>query len=357
MSLTVLSIAFPFAAVGPNSVGGAEEILATMDEALTEAGHNSIVVACEGSQTQGSLFPVPQPRASVLTEADQARARDQYQAAIDRALAAHTVDLVHMHCMDFHEYRIAADIPVLVTLHLPIAWYPARVWERLARTAQFVCVSESQRRTCPPELRNVMVIENGIALPPYREQNKENFALVLGRICPEKNQHEALQAGTAAGVPVLLGGSVYRYRDHLRYFDEKIKPLLEQRDGNPGHRFLGRVGPERKWELLAKARCLLHPTLAPETSSLVAMEAIAAGTPVIAYPSGALPEVVQHGETGLLVHGPAQMADAIRRLDSISPRKCREAAERRFAKEHMVQRYLQLYGDIAQTRRIEPLYA
>lgn len=336
MSLTVLSVAFPFAPVGPKSIGGAEQVLTELDRALVAAGHTSLVLACEGSQTAGKLFPVH------LSE-DSARNHHspEFQSAMDQVLDAHRVDLVHMHGFDFHQYRLPAHIPILVTLHLPVAWYPQSIWTALSGNLHLQCVSQSQLRSCPPEFRNLPVIANGIALSPPQGVQKSDFALVLGRICPEKNQHAALQAGTLAGTRVLLGGQIFPYPEHERYFHEKIKPLLRD-----GHEFLGPLPPARKQELLATARCLLHPTLAPETSSLVAMEALAAATPVLAYRSGALPEIVDEGVTGFLIDTPEEMASAIAHLHTIHPEACRAAAEQRFSRERMVREYFSLYRSL-----------
>ncbi len=117
-----------------------------------------------------------------------------------------------------------------------------------------------------------------------------------------------------------------------------IRPRLNERI-----RFIGLVGGERKAQLMAGARCLLVPSLAPETSSLVAMEAMASGTPVVAFPSGALKEIVTHGRTGFLVNNAEEMADAIVECDSISPQACRAEAEQKFSSERMFAEYLDLY--------------
>jgi glycosyltransferase involved in cell wall biosynthesis len=346
MPLTVLNIAFPLAPTSPDSVGGAEQVLADLDRALVAHGHTSLVVAAEGSETAGRLWPVPVPKREVLTDDDKRFVRAQVQASIDRALAAQQVDLVHMHGIDFADYKLPADIPVLVTLHLPLAWYPRGIWETCGPNVHFCCVSHSQRNRAPARLRDCAVVENGVPLPPFSPDTpRENYALVMGRICPEKNQHAALEAGTRAGLPVYLAGHVFPYREHRDYFDHKIQPLLLA--PSPGHRFLGPLSSGRKQHLLAHARCLLHPTLAPETSSLVAMEALAAGTPVIAYRSGALPGIVDDGHTGFLVDSLDQMADAIAGLDRISHAACRAAAEQRFCRDRMVHGYFELYRTLA----------
>jgi glycosyltransferase involved in cell wall biosynthesis len=212
-------------------------------------------------------------------------------------------------------------------------------------------VSESQRRTWPAGAAipgEVVVVENGVAIPErWNQGEREPFAVVLGRICPEKNQHEALDAGTMAGVAVWIGGHTFPYREHQEYFSDKIAPRLQSNGAGPQHRFLDSVPPHDKRELLSRARCLLHPTRAPETSSLVAMEAMAAGTPVIAYRSGALEDIVEHGVTGFLVDNVREMAEAIGKVGQISPSACRSGAERRFSRERMVGAYLNLYGQMA----------
>jgi glycosyltransferase involved in cell wall biosynthesis len=333
--LNVLSVAYPLAPAGPDSVGGAEQILSALDRALVEAGHRSVVVAHEQSQVWGRLLGTRIP-AGQITDEVRDRVRAEHQANIDRAIGQGPVDLIHLHGIDFDQYRLPAGIPAVVTLHLPPSWYPETIWRR--RDVRFVCVSESQRRSCPPEARDAHVIANGVPIGRMVKRARRNFGLALGRICPEKNFHEALAAGTRAGIPVLLGGEVFPYPEHLRYFREEIQPRLRN-----GHRFLGPVTLRRKVRLLRAARCLLLPTLAPETSSLVAMEAMAEGTPVVAYPSGAVPEIVRDGVTGFLVSGVAQMAAAIGRLDQIEPGACREEAKARFSRERMNHEYLALY--------------
>ena len=135
MPLTVLQAAYPYAPVRPDGVGGAEEILCALDRALLRHGHRCLVVAYEGSAPAGELHPVPLPgfRDRELSDEQRTQVQAAYQASLDRVLRSTHVDLVHMHGLDFLEYRLPRDIPVLVTLHLPIAWYmehrPGNIWE------------------------------------------------------------------------------------------------------------------------------------------------------------------------------------------------------------------------------------
>lgn len=344
--LTVLSIAYPFAAVGPASVGGAEQILATVEAGLVAEGLRSVVIAQAGSTVAGTLLATPDHE-GILTEAIRAEIEAAHQANIDHALSRFPVHLVHMHGIDFHRYRLPATLPILVTLHLPPSWYPESIWS-LPPHIHLQCVSESQRQACPEAVRNHLpVIANGVPLPPAGDTRKRNFALLLSRICPEKNLHVALDAAKLANVPVLLAGQVFPYPDHLRYFEKEIRPRLGVKA-----RYIGPVGGPAKQRLLASARCLLLPTLAPETSSLVAIEALAAGTPVVAFPSGAIPEILEPGRTGFLVHDAKSMAAAIHSASTLDPEACRAAALERFSAVRMLREYLALYASL--TNRILP---
>ncbi len=344
MSLTVLSIAYPFAPVGPRAVGGAEQVLTWLEQALVARGHHSLVVAREGSACTGRLFPTPVPGGSLTPEA-QERTTAAHQRGIDRALGSARIDLVHMHGIDFHRYRLSPELPVLVTLHLPPSWYPESIWS-LPANRRLQCVSQSQRRACPASAQSRLeVVENGVPLDAPAAE-KGNYALLLSRICPEKNLHAGLDAAKLAGLDAVLAGEAFPYPEHLRYMEREIRPRL-----GPGARLAGPVYGEQKQALLAGARCLLLPTLAPETSSLSAMEALAAGTPVVAYPSGAIPEIVEHGRTGFLVQTPEKMAQAIRDCDRIDPAECRRAAASRFSLACMVEGYLALYSRLLKAAR------
>jgi glycosyltransferase involved in cell wall biosynthesis len=252
-----------------------------------------------------------------------------------------------MHGIDFHAYLPPPGrVPILVTLHLPPAWYPPEIFSSARDDVHLHCVSRTQQRACPPGARLLPVIENGVPIDALQSRcSKRKFALALGRICPEKNLHAALDAGLAAGVTVLLAGQLFPYPEHEAYFREKVVPRLDAT-----RRLLGGVDFTRKRRLLTAARCLLLPTLAPETSSLVAMEALACGTPVVAFASGAIPEIVQHGETGFLVHDAVGMAAAAGECDRIDPDYCRAVARERFSAARMARDYLDAYRQLARGR-------
>jgi glycosyltransferase involved in cell wall biosynthesis len=241
-------------------------------------------------------------------------------------------------------------IPVVVTLHLPPEWYPPEVFQLQRPGTHIVCVSRLQRQSAPPNARIHGVIENGVPLDRFHPGRKKGpYVAGMGRICPEKGFHLAMDAAEQAGVRLLLGGAVYPYPVHQAYFDQLIRPRLKY-----GHRLLGTLGNDRKRSLLAGARCVLIPSLVPETSSLVAMESMACGTPLIAYRKGALNELVQHGRTGFLVNNVEEMARAISAAGEISSEVCRREAETRFSSEGMIAKYIRLYQQAASSEVRQP---
>jgi glycosyltransferase involved in cell wall biosynthesis len=343
MSLTVLQVAYPFAPVGPDAVGGAEQVLSLLDRAVAAGGGRSIVLAASGSVTAGELVAMPMPHGAI-TEVERDAVHATYRAAIGQLLRGGHVDLVHLHGIDFDHYMPPAGPPTLVTLHLPPAWYPPDALRPRRPDTWLHPVSQAQYRACPPSPALLPPIPNGVPVADLPAPvSRRGFALCLGRICPEKNQHAALEAGSLAEVPVLLGGQVFPYAAHEQYWREAVSPLLT---AGP-HRFLGPVDFARKRRLLSAARCLISASIAPETSSLVAMEALACGTPVVAFPSGALPEIVDHGVTGYLVEDIREMAEAIRSVHRIDPEACRAAARSRFSASVTTAAYLRLYAQLA----------
>jgi glycosyltransferase involved in cell wall biosynthesis len=241
LSLTVLSVAYPFAPVGVDVSGGAEQILAMIDGALVESGHRSIVLACSGSQTAGELIPGP-PVAERLNEPACKAVRAHYSLMLEQALRERKPDLVHMHGVDFASYLPLPGPPVLATLHLPPSYYPAEALAPNRPRTYLNCVSAIQRASCSDSPSQLAPIPNGIRLDSFTpSESKEDFVLALGRICPEKGYHLALDAAKAAGARLLLAGQLFPYETHERYFVREIAPRLDDR-----RRYIGHVGLARK---------------------------------------------------------------------------------------------------------------
>jgi len=176
------------------------------------------------------------------------------------------------------------------------------------------------------------------------QTNKEDYLLWLGRICEEKGTHIALDVAEKSGLPIVIAGSVYPLAYHRDYFQNAIVPRLKRM----GTRALFVQSPTfaKKVKLLQNAKAVLIASTAEETSSLVAMEASACGTPVIAFKRGALPEVVDHGNTGMLVKSEDQMLAAISEVNRIRSEVCRHHAEKHFSAKRMADDYQRMYAKV-----------
>lgn len=337
---TILNVAFPFAPISEDPVGGAEQVLSRMERAIVATGNRSIVIAQRGSSVAGELLAVDSVR-SELTDAARRSVHAQVRERIAEAVHRASPDLIHFHGVDFGSYLPAAGPPCLVSLHLPLGWYDPAALRPNRRDTHLVPVSRSQARFAPPDVQLLPPVENGVPIPE-RLEPKAEFTLTLGRICEEKGTHEAVDAAHAAAAKLLVAGEVFPYPEHRRYWRDMVRPRLDR-----ARRWIGRIAGKRKQKLLGRARCVLIPSRAPETSSLVAMEALAAGTPVIAYASGALPDIVEHGRTGFIVRDSGEMAWAIKAVNDLDPAVCHAAARERFPLEKMTSAYLAQYEELA----------
>jgi glycosyltransferase involved in cell wall biosynthesis len=342
-SLRILYIAYPLLPVTEASAGGAEQMLRVTERRMVQRGHCTIVAACDGSQPAGDLLPT----GAAAEQADGFAQRDsEHNACILQFLARRQRTRRHFHLIHdmsgtFWPQAAAFSMPVLATLHLPQSFYPQHMFENIPVNVCFNCVSESQARTFAGLPRLMGVVHNGIELDRFPlASGKRTHLLWLGRFCQEKGAHLAIQAAGKAGLPLVLAGQVYPFSYHQHYFQRQIAPHL---DSGPRVRLAEAPTAAQKIRLLGHARALLVPSLADETSSLVAMEAAACGTPVIAFRRGALPEVVRHGITGFLVDSVEEMAQAVARLGEINLVACRSHAEQNFSAARMAENYEELY--------------
>lgn len=336
--MNFVSVAYPLFPVTPDSAGGAEQIIFLLERELVARGHRSVVIAAAGSRISGQLIATPTARGEI-TDAVREEAQRSHLECIESALERFPVDLIHFHGLDFHAYVPRTPVPKLATLHLPLDWYPQSIFEQ--RDVTLCRVSESQAQRAPNGLK-LPVIPNGIDVCRYRiDPQRREYLLWLGRVCPEKGADIALRVAHRLDLPLIVAGPVHAFAYHQAYFSERVHPLLDVQ-----RQYVGAIDLEQKVALLAAARCVLIPSLAAETGSLVAMEAISSGTPVIAFRSGALPEIVQNGVTGFIVDSEEEMDEAVKRTVEISPTRCREEALRRFDAARMVDGYLKLYKEM-----------
>jgi glycosyltransferase involved in cell wall biosynthesis len=336
--LSILYISYPLLSISDASAGGAEQMLLTLQREMLRAGHRTTVAASDGSSVNGRLLATGEPVSS--QDAFENREREHLQRIL-AYLRNHPdeFDLIHDESGGFFRHADECPVPVLATLHLPRGFYREE-WLRLCtRNLSFNCVSQSQAQTLADPPNVIGVVQNGIALNrfPLRISN-QNYLLWIGRICEEKAPHLAIAAAKRAGVPLVLVGQVYPFSYHQHYFEREIRPSLGR-----NVEFVDSPSLDRKLELLHNARALLLTSTAEETSSLVAMEAMACGTPVIAMRRGAFPEIVEDGETGFVVESIEEIAAAVNRSAEINPVACRRRVERRFSADRMAREYETLY--------------
>jgi glycosyltransferase involved in cell wall biosynthesis len=314
-------LAPPWISVPPTGYGGVESVVSALTEALVQRGNEVTLFCAPGSTSSAHVVTLldeahPDEIERSLYEVDHvARAF----AAIDRAQRERPFDVVHDHC-GFTALGMADRLatPLVHTLHGQFTRATSAFYARHESKATLVAISRAQRATAPEPLADVKVIPNPIELQgwPMRER-KEDYLLWVGRMTAEKGPHRAIAAARAAGVPLVLAGVIQPGQQ--AFFDREVAPHI---DGDRV-RFLGEIGGTLKRSAFAGARALLMPISWEEPFGMVMVEALACGTPVIAFPAGAASELVIDGLTGFLVADETAMAAAVERLESISPRDCR----------------------------------
>jgi glycosyltransferase involved in cell wall biosynthesis len=341
--MRIAMLAPPWLPVPPSAYGGIECVVALLADALVAAGHDVDLFSAPGSRSDAnvrSLLDAPHPGSigQSLFEADHvARAF----AAIDaEARAGAPYDVVHDHTA--HIALAMADrlgAPVVHTVHCPFDEDASAFYRRHGAKASLVCISRAQAADAPPGVAVEGVVSNPIELQAgcAVRLRARGYLLWIGRVHPVKGPHRAIEVARAAGVPLVLAGPVQRgYGD---FFRSEIEPHVD------GHRvrYVGEVGGARKRRLFAEARALLMPIRWPEPFGMVMVEALAAGTPVLAFPSGAAPEIVDHGVTGFLVDDEQEMARMVAAVADLDPERCRARAAEQWAPDRVAAAYATVY--------------
>ncbi len=317
----------------PRHYGPWEQIASHLAEGLVARGVDVTLFATLDSRTAGTLDGVC-PHGYAEDPALDGRVWEALHVA--HALArSGEFDLVHNH-LDWLPLAFAAHCraPMVTTVH---GFSDPRIVPAYRRAASaYVSISDADRS---PELDYVATVHHGIDLAalPFSAAGGEDL-VVLGRIHPDKGTAAAIEIARLAGRQLVICGIV----QDERYFAEQVLPHV---DGDAVS-YLGPVGPSRRAEVLGSAAALLHPIAFDEPFGLAVVEAMACGTPVVTYPRGAMPEIVDEAVTGFLVDGPAAAAAAVDRAAGLDRAACRATASRRFSTARMVTDYLAVYGRI-----------
>jgi glycosyltransferase involved in cell wall biosynthesis len=344
----ILYISYPLLTVSESSAGGAEQVLWTLEREMNRRGARTTVAASAGSRVSGEVFSTGEPCSE--TDDFERRNREHQDAIIElvrqRTLEGRPFDFVHDMSGSFWTRAAEIEAPVLGTLHLPRHFYPAAHFENLPANVSFNCVSQSQARSFSGLKRLIGVVPNGIALDRFLPGQGERHGLLwLGRICEEKGPHLALDVAAQAALPIVIAGQVYPFSYHQQFFAREIEPRLRT---NSSATWIDCPSDELKRKLLRESAALLITSQVNETSSLVAMEAAASGTPVIAFKRGALPEIVKDGVTGFVVADMGKAVKALKQIERISWKDCVRHAQTHFSSAKMADDYQQLYGLLMQ---------
>jgi glycosyltransferase involved in cell wall biosynthesis len=331
-----------YEAVPPKLYGGTERVVAHLTDALVDLGHEVTLFASADARTKAHLVAVR----------DQAIRLDP--APLKSDLAAHLsmlnevcrrqeqFDVIHFHTDMIHFPMFEAIAPrTLTTLHGRLDMKDlSEVYDRWNRYP-LVSISDAQR-VFLPKANWTGTVHHGMPASLYRfSPRSKGYLAFLGRISPEKGPDRAIAIAKAVGMPLKIAAKVDAV-DRV-YFETKIQPLLD----HPLIEFIGEIGDADKSDFLGGADALLFPIEWPEPFGLVMIEAMACGTPVVAYRYGSAQEVIEAGVSGLLVSGEAEAAEAVRRLRDLDRLEVRRCFERRFSAEVMARSYVGLYGEIS----------
>jgi glycosyltransferase involved in cell wall biosynthesis len=287
----------------------------------------------------------PVPRAWVLPEAEGMRigmAVPEMRHVLHAYEAVRDCDVVHDHTVmgPFHAEHYPW-LPVATTIHGPFNDELTDLYKATAERVPLIAISHAQRRAAA-DVPVARVIHHGVDASqfPIGEGNGDSegpYVLFLGRMAPDKGAHRAIAVAQKAGIRILLAAKM-REPWEMQYFAQQVEPLL-----GASAAYLGEVSHQRKLELLAGASALLFPIRWNEPFGMVMIEAMACGTPVLAFPEGAAPEVVDEGRTGFLCPDEESMVEAIGRLDQLKRSDCRLAVEGYFSTNRMVAEHIELF--------------
>jgi glycosyltransferase involved in cell wall biosynthesis len=346
--MKIAQIAPLYESVPPQYYGGTERIVSYLVEELVRQDHEVTLFASGDSQTSAVLVPVCEQALRLRRRAISDPIAHHVRMLELVFARASEFDVLHFH-LDYLHFPLLrrSKASALTTLHgrLDISDLQplfTEYWDM-----HLCSVSESQQR--PFAHSNWLgTIHHGLPRDLYQfHPDGQDYVAFLGRICPEKGVDRAIEIAIRVGMPLKIAAKVDTVDQP--YFDQRIRPLLD----HPLVEFIGEINDQEKNELLGKARALLFPIDWPEPFGLAMIEAMACGTPVVAYRRGSVPEIIETGQNGFIVNSVEEAVIALRNLNSIQRGRCRQIFEQRFTSLQMASGYLSIYQKLAERMREE----
>lgn len=344
--MRIAIVAPPFLNLPPTKQGGTENIIAVKVKELVRLGHHVTLFhagRCDlPAQEKITIFPkaindLPSDLAS-QESSRKLRLEMTYFAAVATHLVTdhERFDVIFNHTrgeVAFAPLTNLISTPIISIFHLPVL--PENIDVLLANPKAYaISISDNQRGKWAKVPNFIATVYNGVDLEmfPMLSEPKRDFVFWIGTVGEHKNTLDAIIAAKTAGVKLIMAGKI---RDKA-YFEEKIEPEIDHKNIV----YLGEIDYATKLGYFQNARAVLFPTRWPEPFGLIMIEALACGTPVIAYPNGAVPEVIADREVGFIVESPKAMAQAIRGIERIDRNSCRKLVENKFSSIVMVKNYL-----------------
>lgn len=341
--MRIALIAQPWVPVPPVAHGPLETVVDMLARGYKEAGHDVTLFT-----TPESTCPVRRRAVSPVIDKSKFRYVEVELSHVIRAYReAQDFDIVHDHTFMGPAYSLRyPDLKVVTTQHTPFDDDFADLYRSIENKVSIVGISHSQRELSRP-LNVNKVIHHGLFPEefPYGEGDGGYF-LYLGRMAPFKGAARAARVAKAAGAKLIIAARLVDTEGEREYFENEVKPLLDE-----DIVYVGNVGGQEKLDLIKNARALINPIRWPEPFGLVMIEALACGTPVIAFPEGAAPEIVEDGVTGYLCADEDEMVQRVLEIDKIDRRACRASIEGHFNARRMVKEYLELFEELHAQRR------
>lgn len=335
-------------AVPPKLYGGTERVISWLTEELVSLGHEVTLFASGDSETKATLSPM-WPRALRL----DGSVRDPnalHMTMIEQVCRrAADFDILHFH-LDYYPFSVMSrqNIPFLTTLHGRLDLPEHQPMFETFSSIPLVSISNSQRRPIH-KARWIDTVYHGLPMDLLQPQPETpSYLAFLGRISPEKRVDRAIHIAERCGLPLKIAAKVDPADQD--YFNDQIRHLIDQ----PHVDFIGEISDSEKSKFLSAAIALIVPIDWPEPFGLVMIEAMACGTPVIAYNRGAAPEIVEDGVTGFVVEDETSAIAAVKNVSMLSRKVIRRKFEERFSSTRMAQDYLKAYESVCAQSSAKP---